>query len=588
MSFSWSVYNGPYPAHKLCDDRYMKFYLICLTSLILLSFLMSCTPSVERPITIEFLPQINDESIPETPQSHPEIYNADLETTMFEDTYSYPNPTDTVVFSDITNPKDKTVTESSHYDTEDRKLKLPTPENTIRSPLVIYFEPTATPITETEDSPTINKIDEIPVTVHPTPQNISTPRAKCPEFPIPMTILGRSLSDQVTVWTGDKLLSETSEFILNYILTVPVCDESGNFLQGQPFRVKGSDGLSITGTIANGARHNINLIQSHTPATITPTSTPPPQLSSITVTIPTISEILSGLPDYDRDEWSHWSDDDGDCQNTRHEVLIIESLESVTFKDNDSCTVEYGKWIDKYTGNEIAEASALDVDHMIPLHNAHISGGWKWSSSKRKTFANYLAYENHLIAVTASANRQKGSRSPDEWKPGLTSYWCQYGLDWINIKLEWNLSVTSSEWTALQGMLATCATNIHYIGENTATPTPAPTGIPPTPTPNSPASVEISSVSCSGQPEIIYIQNTGASSVDLTGWRIEDEGPNYTMSFPSGFTVDSGSTVQIHSAASGEDSESIIYWTGRYVLNNNNDTAHLFDASGNMVSQMSC
>ena len=391
MSFPWSVYNGPYPDHKLYDDRYMNFYLSCLTSLILLSFLMSCTPIVERPITIELPPQLNDASIPETPQSHPEIYIADLEPKMFEDTYPYPNPTDTVVFSDIKNPNDKTVIESSHYDTEDRKLKVPTPENTIRSPLVIYYEPTATPITETENSPTINNIDEIPYRVAPTPQNISTPSAKCPEFSIPMTISGRSLSDQVSVWTGDKLLSETSEFILNYMLTVPVCDESGNFLQGQPFRVKGSDGLSITGTISNGARHNINLVQSHIPATISPTSTPIPQPLAITVTIPNISEIPLDLPDYNRDEWSHWSDDDGDCQNTRHEVLIIESLESVIFKDNSSCTVEYGRWIDKYTGSEITEASALDVDHMIPLLKAHISGGWEWSSSKRKTFANYLA-----------------------------------------------------------------------------------------------------------------------------------------------------------------------------------------------------
>ena len=34
---------------------------------------------------------------------------------------------------------------------------------------------------------------------------------------------------------------------------------------------------------------------------------------------------------YERDDWgSGWSDEDNDCINTRHEVLILESLETVT------------------------------------------------------------------------------------------------------------------------------------------------------------------------------------------------------------------------------------------------------------------
>ncbi|MEC9309608.1 MAG: lamin tail domain-containing protein [Chloroflexota bacterium] len=459
-----------------------------------------------------------------------------------------------------------------------------------------------TPIVESILSDTVASVDssinkETEVrstpTIKPEPAGdtipTATPWPKCDQYSLPMTVTGKTLSDSVSAWLGDIMLAETSNFILNYLLSVPVCDSEGNSLLGLKFQVKTTDDLVIPGIISNGARYySWNLMRELVPPTLSPSPTPATS-AAIMVTAPNISEIPGDIPDYDRDTWSHWSDVNGDCQNTRHEVLISESLDPVSFNTNDSCSVATGRWLDQYTGVEVTEASALDVDHMIPLQNAHISGGWQWGASKRKDFANYLEYENHLIAVTASANRQKGSRPPDQWKPGLASYWCQYSLDWVNIKLEWGLSVTAAEWNSLQEMLSTCSTPITYSGTTaTSTPTATPTPIAPTPTSNAQGTIQISSVSCNGQPEIIYVENVGSQTVELTGWRIEDEGPKYTMDFPSGFSIGAGSTIQVHSAASGEDTDTILFWTGRYVLNNNSDTAYLFDDSGTIVSQEAC
>ena len=74
------------------------------------------------------------------------------------------------------------------------------------------------------------------------------------------------------------------------------------------------------------------------------------------------------------------------------------------------------------TGTTVTEASDLDVDHMVPLANAHKSGAWTWDSSQRQDYANDMGYANHLIAVTSGANRSKGARVPEEWRPPDESY----------------------------------------------------------------------------------------------------------------------------------------------------------------------
>ncbi len=68
-----------------------------------------------------------------------------------------------------------------------------------------------------------------------------------------------------------------------------------------------------------------------------------------------------------------------------------------------------------------------------------------------------MRYDDHLIAVTARANRQKGSKGPDQWKPENQDYWCEYALDWIQIKVDWELTVTNREFNSLEEMVEICS-----------------------------------------------------------------------------------------------------------------------------------
>ena len=145
-------------------------------------------------------------------------------------------------------------------------------------------------------------------------------------------------------------------------------------------------------------------------STTTPMPTETPTPTSTTTLVITVAAVPGGIPDYDRSDWKHWTDEDGDCQDARQEVLIAESLVAVTFETDRECEVASGRWFAAFTGTTVGDPGDLDVDHLVPLKNAHNSGAAHWSPERKEEYANYLADPDHLIAVTRGANRSKGAR----------------------------------------------------------------------------------------------------------------------------------------------------------------------------------
>ncbi|MEV8509111.1 HNH endonuclease family protein [Actinoplanes sp. NPDC051475] len=155
---------------------------------------------------------------------------------------------------------------------------------------------------------------------------------------------------------------------------------------------------------------------------------------------------------YSRDLFPHWITVSGSC-NTRETVLKRDGASVVT---DSACASTSGRWYSPYDGATWTLASDVDIDHVVPLAEAWRSGAGSWITSKRQGFANDLT-RPQLIAVTDNVNQAKGDQDPSTWQPGVASYRCTYAKMWIAVKSYWALTLQSSEKTALQGMLDTCA-----------------------------------------------------------------------------------------------------------------------------------
>jgi len=195
---------------------------------------------------------------------------------------------------------------------------------------------------------------------------------------------------------------------------------------------------------------------------VTPTSTVPPKGSAGN---PTALAVLASIPQakeqgagYNRNDYKHWSDLDGNGCSTREDVLIAESRTKPQV-DAYGCKVIAGDWYSPYDNKTYTYPADVDIDHVVALKEAHDSGAWAWSAAQREKYANDLSDGRHLIAVKDSENQSKSDKDPSNWIPKNPAYLCTYLADWVAIKAHWKLSMDTSEWGRIKNLLtASCKT----------------------------------------------------------------------------------------------------------------------------------
>ena len=150
--------------------------------------------------------------------------------------------------------------------------------------------------------------------------------------------------------------------------------------------------------------------------------------------------MIMTTPQYERKFFgSGWIDSDNDGQDTRQEVLLEFSTNTVQFADDDQCRIIRGRWISLFTNDIHIDASELDIDHIIPLKWAWDHGAHVWSKDKRIEFANDPA---NLVVVEASLNRQKGAKGPELWLPPKNQN--IYVTRWKRLMIKYNIAASYS------------------------------------------------------------------------------------------------------------------------------------------------
>ncbi|WP_326820859.1 HNH endonuclease family protein [Streptosporangium sp. NBC_01756] len=163
---------------------------------------------------------------------------------------------------------------------------------------------------------------------------------------------------------------------------------------------------------------------------------------------------------FDRDEFGPaWTDVDHNGCDTRNDILKRD-LKDETFKQGThDCIVLTGVLDDPYSGKTISftrgqkTSTAVQIDHVVALADAWQKGAQQLPESRRKELANDPL---NLLATDGPLNGQKGAGDAATWLPPRRAYRCTYVSRQIEVKVKYDLWVTSAEKDAMQTVLDSC------------------------------------------------------------------------------------------------------------------------------------
>jgi hypothetical protein len=161
---------------------------------------------------------------------------------------------------------------------------------------------------------------------------------------------------------------------------------------------------------------------------------------------------------YSRDEFGPaWLDADRNGCDTRDDVLARDLTRRVYRPGTGGCVLVAGDLADPYTRAEIhfvkGDGDLVDIDHVVALGDAWATGASTWDIRRRAAVANDRM---NLLAVDASANRQKGDGDAATWLPANRRYRCAYVARQVSVKAKYELWVTVPEKAAMSRVLASC------------------------------------------------------------------------------------------------------------------------------------